>query len=154
MNETRQEAIEALTRQAADLGDREGNDAHIERLQELLLKACSLLSNSQWAEFSQVGGTQTSQQTVIAKFQPQAWVNDYAIAVDPEGPTEFDVTAEVIAMGREASMLIEDAQYSSDDLRDASAAPQWIKEWAGPFSIEVQESIKEFWESRKGACNG
>lgn len=82
---------------------------------------------------------------VIAKFHPQAWQNDYAIQVDPQGDTEFDVTAEIVAIGREKSLKIEDSNYESDDLRYAAAAPQWIKDWSGPFSIEVSESIKEFW---------
>ena len=33
-------------------------------------------------------------------FHPQAWSNDYAIDVDPEGPTEFMVPdSEVVGLG-------------------------------------------------------
>ena len=32
---------------------------------------------------------------ILATFHPQAWINDCAVEVDPEGPTEFDVSAEV-----------------------------------------------------------
>lgn len=63
-------------------------------------------------------------------FHPQAWVNDYAIAVDPEGPTEFEVG--IIFGG------IGDDTYESDELRFHENAPQWVKDWAGPFYIEVK----------------
>ena len=86
---------------------------------------------------------------VIAIFHPQAWVNDYAISVDPEGSVEFDITSTIIEMGRDVALKIQDDQYSSDDLRDVASAPEWIRHWSGPFYVEVEESIAEFFEQNK-----
>ena len=81
---------------------------------------------------------------IMATFHPQAWQNDYAIAVDPEGEVEFDVTPEVVAMGKEEARKVKDDQYESDDLRTADAAPDWIKNWNGPFYVEVEQSIEDY----------
>lgn len=74
-----------------------------------------------------------------ATFIPQAWVNDYAVEVDIEGENEFDVTAEIneiIAKGKPIPLSDTD---ESDDLRFAKSAPQWVKDWGGPFFIYVTE---------------
>jgi len=65
-------------------------------------------------------------------FHPQAWQNDYAIPVDPEGPIRFQVPDE------DTTGLTSDT-YESDDLRFHANAPEWIKEWSGPFYIEIEE---------------
>lgn len=62
------------------------------------------------------------------EFHPQAWVNDYAIDVDPEGPT----IAEVEFSGVE---IPEDNSYESDDLRHLPGCPTWWAEWSGPFWV-------------------
>lgn len=64
-----------------------------------------------------------------AIFHPQAWINDYAVDVDAEGETEFDV-GDVPAGMR-------DNDYPSDELHAHENAPEWVKEWAGPFWIEI-----------------
>ncbi len=84
---------------------------------------------------------------ITARFQPQAWINDYAINVDPEGETEFDVTQEILAMGREAALGLEDDTWDTDDLRSCESAPQWIQDWSGPFYIEVSEAIREYFDA-------
>lgn len=74
--------------------------------------------------------------TYRATFHPQAWVNDYAIEVDPQGPTTWEVTPELIASlpaGWNKSCT-----YESDELRNDPAAPEWVREWTGPFDIEVE----------------
>ncbi|MHD0644400.1 hypothetical protein ACYPKM_02035 [Pseudomonas aeruginosa] len=83
---------------------------------------------------------------VIATFEPQAWVDDYAIPVDPEGETTFDVTPEILVMGKAAAMKIEDGRESSDDFQFAQNAPAWIKKWKGPFRISVKDEIEAFYE--------
>ena len=81
---------------------------------------------------------------IVAKFHPQAWVNDQAIEVDPEGNTEFDVTADVLMMSMHQVLYMKDNQHSSDVLRTISKnVPLWIMEWNGPFWIEVEDSIKQ-----------
>ena len=81
---------------------------------------------------------------IKAVFVPQAWVDDYAIEVDAEGETVFDVTYLVLAMGKEKALGIEDGRDSSDALIYAETAPQWIREWGGPFRVEVASDIKDY----------
>jgi hypothetical protein len=81
---------------------------------------------------------------IIAEFVPQAWVRDYAIEVDPEGPTEWDVTETIIAMGRDEALAMVDDDYPSDNLRDSPDAPKWIRDWSGPFYVRIQNAIEEY----------
>ena len=82
----------------------------------------------------------------IARFQPEAWINDCAIAVDPDGPTEWDCTAFVTPDVRAyldgcvkrrdddlASGVLDDADVFIDD----PAAPEWVRRWRGPFTIQL-----------------
>jgi hypothetical protein len=66
-----------------------------------------------------------------AIFTPQAWVNDYSIQVDPEGPTEWEVEDEHLGLQPDT--------YESDELRDHPNAPAWVRDWSGPFYISVTE---------------
>jgi hypothetical protein len=84
---------------------------------------------------------------VLAEFTPQAWVGDHAMSVDPEGDTVWDITAEIVAMGRQKVLELEDNQYNSDDLRHSHNAPKWVQDWSGPFSVEVAEQIQAFYEA-------
>lgn len=84
---------------------------------------------------------------VTARFHPQAWVNDYAISVDPEGATEWDVTHLVVAAGRDKAQMMGDDDYASDALREEHDAPRWVREWSGPFRVEVEESIAAYYEA-------
>jgi hypothetical protein len=74
-----------------------------------------------------------------AKFTPQAWVNDYAVPVDPEGPAEWDCTDYVQSLTHEQFLeVMEPDTYASDDVRSGSNAPAWVKDWTGPFYITVE----------------
>lgn len=81
-----------------------------------------------------------------ATFHPQAWQNDYAVPVDAEGPTTWDVTPEYLTglLGTgtpnnwKLADVLEPDTYASDDLRFDPAAPQWVKDWGGPFYVEVE----------------
>lgn len=74
-----------------------------------------------------------------ARFQPQAWQNDYAISVDPEGPTEWDVTDYLNGLPEEKrKATMTSNSYESDELRGDPNAPEWIRSWSGPFYIEVE----------------
>lgn len=75
---------------------------------------------------------------ITVTFLPQAWVNDYAETVDPEGPTTFEVEAEALKD-------INPYSYEADDLRFHDNAYEWMQEWSGPFEIfwdelEVEEA--------------
>lgn len=65
----------------------------------------------------------------FARFHPQAWQGNYAVPVDPEGPTDWDVG--------DVPDTIKDNTYESDNLRDHANAPEWVKRWTGPFWIEI-----------------
>lgn len=84
--------------------------------------------------------------TYTARFTPQAWVRDYAIDVDPEGETEWDVTAEVVAdpkywAGLGLAGFVSDGTDevvdNDDSLKADPNAPEWVRAWTGPFIIEV-----------------
>lgn len=82
---------------------------------------------------------------IIATFHPQAWINEYACEVDPEGETKWDVTDEIVAMGAQKALALLDDQYDTDNLRFSQNAPKWIQEWSGPFYVEVAEEIWQFY---------
>ena len=74
----------------------------------------------------------------LATFHPQAWINDYAVLVDAQGPTTWDVTTLLSAMtSPERDKAMEADSYESDDLRAAENAPEWVREWRGPFYVSV-----------------
>jgi len=76
---------------------------------------------------------------ILAKFVPQAWINDYAVDVD-DGVVVFDCTEQIVEMGKEAAMQIRDDQYESDDL-----IPSEIRDrHSGPFRVEVQAAIQAY----------
>ena len=62
-------------------------------------------------------------------FRPQAWVNDNAIDVDPEGPTNWDMNVET---------LPDPNSHESDELRNDPAAPVWAQNWHGPFEVDFE----------------
>lgn len=80
------------------------------------------------------------QQRFIATFTPQAWMNDHAIQVDPQGPRHWDVTEQVMATPEaERSQLLEADTDVSDSLRYLDNAPAWVRDWSGPFYVSVEE---------------
>jgi hypothetical protein len=82
---------------------------------------------------------------VLAHFQPQAWVNDYAVEID--GAYTFDVTKQIEQMGREAALEIEDNEYSSDDLWHVHCDQHPGDHHDGPFRVTVEEAIKTYFEA-------
>ena len=82
---------------------------------------------------------------VIARFQPQVFINDYAVPID--GAYDFDVTDQIKSMTRAAAEAIEDYDYSSDDLWHAYCASNPGKHHDGPFSVCVTTSIDKYFRS-------
>jgi hypothetical protein len=66
---------------------------------------------------------------VTITFRPQAWIDDYAVDCDPEGETTFEVEEEILRG-------LEPHTYEADELREHKNAPQWVKDWPGPFEVE------------------
>lgn len=96
-----------------------------------------------------------STRRVRATFVPQTQIMNGRYIADCEGvaPAVFDVTEELIAMGREAATSLADDELDSDALRYASGAPQWVVQWSGPFRVLVpeQEEIDALFRSLAGS---
>lgn len=84
---------------------------------------------------------------IIATFIPQAWVNDYAVTVDPQGATTFDVTETILRIGEARARALRDDQHETDELRTHAAAPQWVRDWHGPFAVNVEQSIAAYFDA-------
>lgn len=91
----------------------------------------------------------------MALFRPQAWVDDWAVDADPDGPQIYDISPELVAMGVDAAMQIKDLTNESDEFKDAKNAPDWVKEWSGPFEVDVEDAILDFFwpEREENACS-
>jgi DNA-binding HxlR family transcriptional regulator len=75
-------------------------------------------------------------ETVTVRFIAQAWVKNNAIAVDAAGPTTFEVPA---AAAQDAGgNWLPDHDHSSDVLREHDNAPEWIRNWSGPYDLEIE----------------
>ena len=74
----------------------------------------------------------------LVVFQPQAWVNDYAVDIDPQGGWQIDVTDRVREMGQKAALLIDDCSPESDELVHG------LHDHQGPFSVWCREQIDLF----------
>jgi len=76
-----------------------------------------------------------------ATFHPQAWINDNAIEVDPQGATEWDISPAYLAtlVAEHGDEALEDSTYPSDELRYDPAAPDWVGDWSGPFYVSLQK---------------
>lgn len=75
----------------------------------------------------------------VARFYPQAWQGDEAVAVDNEGPVLWEVTS-LIENERDPRVRAEMTAgfcEAADALVQAPNAPQWARTWAGPFEIRV-----------------
>lgn len=67
-----------------------------------------------------------------AHFQGEAWVNDNAIPCDPEGPADWTVSSDLATR-----VVVRNGIDNDDVLKDDPAAPEWVREWQGPFTITV-----------------
>jgi hypothetical protein len=85
-------------------------------------------------------------QRIIATFHPQVWVNNYAVDVDPEGECDFDVTEHFVSLGEKAARAVRDYDDSSDALAALPQAPEWVRNWTGPFFVTVEESSRDYFE--------
>lgn len=79
-----------------------------------------------------------------ARFTAQAWQGDYAVTVDACGPVEWDCTDYMRALPDDAARAaaMKPDYYPSDRVRDDPAAPEWVRQWAGPYYVTVTEEIE------------
>jgi hypothetical protein len=89
-------------------------------------------------------------QKFTATIDPQEWVDDYALSVDPPGETTWDCTAFIKAdperFGDVELTIDEEDRWldTNDALREDPNAPAWVKEWSGPFTITVSYREEPF----------
>lgn len=81
----------------------------------------------------------------VATFEPQAWINDNVVFVDPPGPTQWDCT-EFIKEEFDEQQVNETIERNGfmldcdDVLVNDNDAPAWIREWNGPFTITITKT--------------
>lgn len=79
-----------------------------------------------------------------AHFTPQMWLNDHALDVEPQGPTSWIVSEKMLG---EAARIVAagfaDGLDCDDVLINDPAAPEWVRDWDGPFSIFVERRGEE-----------
>ncbi len=85
--------------------------------------------------------------TYTAHFTPEAWSSDQIIEVDAEGPQTWDCTAYAsqnllylarVAARRGESTSTPGGVLDNDDVfKNDPDAPQWVREWHGPFTIRI-----------------
>lgn len=73
---------------------------------------------------------------VTADFLAQTWVGDIAMAVDPQGETTWTVSPEMLAPGWTGPS-------HRDHISRDPFAPDWVRDWGGPFEVEVRAAPRE-----------
>lgn len=87
--------------------------------------------------------TMAQENLIYMKFIPQEYHRGRRYGADV-GPTWVDVTQEVHKLGEEN---FKDGAYEPHQvgmLAQFAKAPAWVKQWMGPFSIEVEASIGRY----------
>lgn len=124
-------------------GEAGGNDDEIEALQEAVGTLTDLLTPEARAQahaaflarwdlnlLHEGEDDSAGQPTAVCRFHPQAWLHDQPFDVDPEGPTDWTVP-------KARTENVQDNRAESDELRFEGDAPSWIRNWAGPFWVEI-----------------
>ncbi len=83
-----------------------------------------------------------NKKTIVAYFQPQAWIDDCAVDID--GAYNFDVTDLVKKMGRKKALQISDG--SADNLWHDWVSDHPDKDHDGPFSVTVEVAIRDYFK--------
>jgi len=87
---------------------------------------------------------------IVAKFLPQTNEGKRVVPVFNEDGSrviiEFDVTDQILKMGKAAAMEIEDMDYSADYLWHEYVEEHPEKEHDGPFEVVVESSIRDFFK--------
>ena len=82
----------------------------------------------------------------IATFIPQqtlSWLGGDCYPADPKGDTEWDCTQYLKATYTQEEIdSILSSPYGdelTDSVRDDPNAPEWVREWDGPYEVRVKE---------------
>lgn len=82
---------------------------------------------------------------VILHFVPEAWVNDYAVVVDPEGGCEWTVARKLFLENFPSEDDWNERNQVRDDMRFEGTAPAWVRDWTGPFEVELVDDPASVW---------
>jgi hypothetical protein len=84
----------------------------------------------------------------LAIFQPQAWIRDNAVDID--GKFTFDVTDQVLALGREAALAIPDAGEEAEALWASTGYEALVEGHPhyGPYTIWCERPIADFFDAQ------
>lgn len=75
---------------------------------------------------------------VIARFHPQAWINDHATDIDHDEPPRWALTPDAAQHVMDIGGMTAHAA-DLDWLRDDATAPSWVRTWTGPFTISIEQ---------------
>ena len=81
------------------------------------------------------------------RFRPQAWIRDYAVDVDPEQPDTWEVPASLLIDRFPTEGSWHDRDNDRDDMRFEGDAPKWMRDWTGPFEVELLDET--IWQSEE-----
>jgi hypothetical protein len=77
---------------------------------------------------------------VTLLFRPQAWINDHAVSVDSEHPDRWTVPLPLLLSRFPAEQDWHEHGEDRDAMRLEGNAPRWIREWSGPFEVELVDA--------------
>jgi hypothetical protein len=99
------------------------------------------------ADADSADGADSDAETVVATFHPQEWVDSPGESHDwdrrqliPAG--ERDAAAYRVPRADAtdgAGELYSDKSYDANLLADHSAAPEWVRDWDGPYYVTLTE---------------
>src|SRR3546814_3545549 len=85
--------------------------------------------------------TDETSHKVTAQFVPQATIHDRIIEIDGMGAKDFDVTFEVLMLGSDQAMDIDNYDIL-DSFQYAHAAPVWIQTRSEEHTSELQSLMR------------
>lgn len=97
------------------------------------------------SHFVEVVGEATRGTRWRATFIPEAWVRDEAIEVDAEGERDWTPDPSYLRSHGDYLAFLRRTQGegtlidSNDVFKADPAAPEWVREWSGPFTIDLTE---------------
>lgn len=89
--------------------------------------------------------TKDGAEVVTLHFVPEAWVNDYAIVVDPGGECAWTVPRKFFLEKFSSEDDWNECHQVRDDMRFEGTAPAWVRAWTGPFQVELAYDPASVW---------
>jgi hypothetical protein len=82
------------------------------------------------------------------RFRPQAWDNNQLREVTPEDESTWIVPlAGLLAVFKDEQEWL-GKHEERDNMRYEGTAPRWIRDWSGPFEVELEDDPEKVWSGR------